>query len=78
MADTFQFQICDKLKASADLLRLPWQAVATSLVFLHRFRHFAADYDLPNDVATLPSLAVPIPSCFVLYHFYHGAKNAVC
>lgn len=50
MANASAVQICDQLKASAQLLRLPWQAVATSLVFLHRFRGSAAEFDLPDDV----------------------------
>ena len=40
---------CAALKSAADLLRLPWSTVATSLVFLHRFkRHQQSSPLLPN------------------------------
>ena len=44
----------DRLKACAELLRLPWQAVATACVFFHRFKEDAAGIHIPDNVLPVP------------------------
>ena len=40
----------DRLKACAELLRLPWQAVATACVFFQRFKEDVAGIEVPDHV----------------------------
>lgn len=51
---------CASLRATAELLRLPNQAVATAAVFFHRYRASSSEFGIAPDVMSTPDLRASV------------------
>ena len=56
MPSAYPIILSDQLRATAELLRLPEHAVASALVFMHRFKRDCGDFDMTDDVCLFASL----------------------
>ncbi len=74
MPSAYPVILADQLRATAELLRLPEHAVASALVFMHRFKKGCGDFDMADDVCLFASsfteLTAEIPWSFRA-HSYH-------
>ena len=61
MPSAYPIVTSDQLRATAELLRLPENATASALCFMHRFKRDCREFDMPDDVWLHPE-------CFLLSH----------